>query len=40
MNSKIQLIKANAGGFRNFANDPIAILFDCGSLSLYPHNSQ
>jgi transposase len=40
MNSKIQLIKANARGFRNFANYRAAILFHCGGLSLYPHNSR
>lgn len=35
-NSKIQSIKANARGYRNFANYRIAILFYCGKLSLYP----
>jgi transposase len=35
-NSKIQTIKANARGFRNFANYRIAILFYCGKLELYP----
>nr|BFD68991.1 ISL3 family transposase [Bdellovibrio sp. HAGR004] len=35
-NSKIQSIKANARGFRNFANYRIAILFYCGRLNLYP----
>nr|BFD65393.1 ISL3 family transposase [Bdellovibrio sp. HAGR004]BFD65908.1 ISL3 family transposase [Bdellovibrio sp. HAGR004]BFD66378.1 ISL3 family transposase [Bdellovibrio sp. HAGR004]BFD66562.1 ISL3 family transposase [Bdellovibrio sp. HAGR004]BFD66622.1 ISL3 family transposase [Bdellovibrio sp. HAGR004] len=35
-NSKIQSIKANARGFRNFANYRIAILFYCGKLELYP----
>jgi transposase len=35
-NSKIQTIKANARGYRNFANYRIAILFYCGKLSLYP----
>ena len=35
-NSKIQTIKANARGYRNFANYRIAILFSCGKLSLYP----
>lgn len=40
MNSKIQLIKANARGFRNFENYRNAILFHCGGLSLYPHNSR
>lgn len=36
LNSKIQTIKANARGFRNFQNYRIAILFHCGKLSLYP----
>lgn len=36
INSKIQSIKANARGFRNFQNYRIAILFHCGKLSLYP----
>ncbi len=36
LNSKIQSIKANARGFRNFQNYRIAILFHCGKLSLYP----
>lgn len=35
-NSKIQSIKANARGYRNFANYRIAILFYCGKLNLYP----
>lgn len=35
-NSKIQSIKANARGYRNFANYRIAILFYCGKLQLYP----
>jgi len=35
-NSKIQSIKANARGFRNFANYRTAILFFCGRLSIYP----
>jgi len=35
-NSKIQTIKANARGFRNFGNYRIAILFYCGKLELYP----
>ena len=35
-NSKIQSIKANARGYRNFANYRIAILFYCGKLELYP----
>lgn len=36
LNSKIQAIKANARGFRNFAHYRIAILFECGGLDLYP----
>lgn len=40
MNSKIQLIKANARGFRNFGNYRVAILFHCGRLSLYPHGTR
>jgi len=36
-NSKIQSIKANARGFRNFGNYKIAILFYCGKLKLHPH---
>ena len=36
LNSKIQTIKANARGFRNFAHYRIAILFECGGLDLYP----
>lgn len=36
LNSKIQTIKANARGFRSFANYRIRILFFCGKLSLYP----
>jgi len=36
INSKIQSIKANARGFRNFQNYRIAILFHCGKLELYP----
>lgn len=35
-NAKIQAIKANARGFRNFENYRIAILFDCGKLNLLP----
>jgi transposase len=35
-NSKIQTIKANARGYRNFANYRIAILFYFGNLELYP----
>jgi len=36
INSKIQSIKANARGFRNFQNYRISILFHCGKLNLYP----
>ena len=36
LNSKIQSIKANARGFRNFQNYRVAILFHCGKLNLYP----
>jgi len=35
-NSKIQAIKSQARGFRNFANYRTAILFHCGKLNLYP----
>lgn len=35
-NATIQLTKANARGYRNFANYRIAILFHCGKLDLYP----
>ncbi len=35
-NSKIQSLKSNARGFRNFKNYRISILFYCGNLSLYP----
>lgn len=36
LNSKIQTIKANARGFRNFAHYRIAILFSCGKLEMMP----
>ncbi len=36
LNSKIQSIKSNARGFRNFKNYRIRILFFCGKLDLYP----
>lgn len=39
MNRTIPLIKANAWGFCKFANNRIAIRFECGGLSLSPHNS-
>lgn len=35
-NSKIQALKANARGFRNFENYRIRILFFCGKLDLTP----
>jgi len=35
-NSKIQSIKSNARGYRNFQNYRIAILFYCGKLDLHP----
>jgi transposase len=36
LNSKIQSVKANARGFRNFANYRTAILFHCGKLNMMP----
>jgi transposase len=36
LNSKIQSIKSNARGFRNFENYRTRILFFCGKLDLYP----
>lgn len=36
LNSKIQVIKSAARGFRNFHNYRIAILFHCGALDLFP----
>lgn len=36
LNSKIQSLKSNARGFRNFANYRVSILFHCGKLELYP----
>lgn len=36
LNSKIQAIKANARGFRNFENYRTTILFFCGKLELSP----
>lgn len=35
-NSKIQSLKANARGFRNFENYRISILFHCGKLDFFP----
>jgi len=36
LNSKIQSLKANARGFRNFEHYRISILFHCGKLDVYP----
>jgi len=36
-NSKIQMVKEMACGFRNREHDKIAIYFHCGGLDLYPH---
>jgi transposase len=36
LNSKIQAIKSNARGFRNFENYRVSILFFCGKLKLSP----
>jgi len=36
LNSKVQMIKSNARGFRSFDNYRIRILFFCGKLDLYP----
>lgn len=36
LNSKIQSLKANARGFRNFDHYRISILFHCGKLEVYP----
>jgi len=35
-NSKIQMIKSAARGFRSFENYRIAILFHCGKLDFSP----
>ncbi len=40
LNSKIQNIKSNARGYRNFDNYRVAILFYCGKLELYPQETQ
>lgn len=40
INSKIQNIKSNARGYRNFDNYRISILFYCGKLDLYPQRTQ
>ena len=39
-NSRIQAIKADARGFRRFANYRVRILFFCGKLDLLPHLSE
>ena len=39
INSKIQLLKSSARGFRNFENYRTAILFHCGGLDLVAHKS-
>jgi transposase len=36
INSKIQVIKSSARGFRNFENYRTAILFHCGGLDMHP----
>ncbi len=36
LNGKIQAIKSDARGFRNFDHYRIAILFSCGKLSMLP----
>jgi transposase len=36
LNSKVQMIKSNARGFRSFDNYRIRILFFCAKLNLYP----
>lgn len=40
LNSRIQIIKSNARGFRNFDNFRAAILFYLGGLDLYPQETQ
>jgi transposase len=40
LNSKIQIIKSAARGFRNFENFRTAILFHCGGLKMRPHESR
>jgi transposase len=40
INSKIQLLKSSARGFRNFENYRTAILFHCGGLDLSAHKSR
>ena len=39
LNSKIQLVKTVAKGFRNFESFQIAILFHGGKLDMYPEKS-
>jgi transposase len=36
LNSKIQTLKSNARGFRNFEHYRVSILFHCGKLQLHP----
>jgi len=37
LNAKIQLLKSEARGYRNFENFRIAILFHCGGFKFFPH---
>ena len=37
MNGRIQLLKANARGYRKFENFKVAILFFLGKMDVYPH---
>jgi transposase len=36
LNSRIQSIKANSRGYRNFENYRISLLFFCGKLDMHP----
>ena len=38
LNSKIQMVKQMACGFRNREHYKTAIYFHCGGLDLYPHS--
>jgi transposase len=40
LNSKIQMIKYRARGYRNEGRFEAAILFHCGGLDLYPTHSK
>jgi hypothetical protein len=40
INSKIQWIEHTARGFRNRERFETAILFHCGNLQLYPHETE